>query len=80
MKRRTDIASQFGLAVRSRRDEVGITQERLAALAKINRSYVGDVERGSRNVSLRNVVKLAQALGLTADELVRRAVQGRGNG
>lgn len=80
MARRADIISRFGLAVRRRRDELGITQEELAFIAKINRSYVGDVERGSRNVSLKTIERFATALRLTPEELVRRATQERTHG
>jgi transcriptional regulator with XRE-family HTH domain len=52
--------------------EIGITQEQLASAAGINRSYVGDIERGARNVALSNLKKLADALELELHELIRR--------
>lgn len=66
---RADICEQFGKAIRARRQELGITQEDLAAKAEIHRTYIGDIERGARNVALRNIEKLAAALELTVAEL-----------
>lgn len=64
-----DICRRFGRAIQSRRAEVGLTQEELAARAGINRTYLGDLERGARNVALRNVERLAKALDLTIASL-----------
>ncbi len=66
---RADICEQFGKAIRARRLELGITQEELAAKAQVHRTYVGDIERGARNVALRNIEKLAAALELTVPAL-----------
>lgn len=60
-----DVCQHFGRAVQKRRVELGITQEQLAADAGINRTYVGDVERGARNVALRNIERITAALGLS---------------
>ena len=57
-----DIRERFGFAVKTRREELGLTQEDLAELAQIHRTYVSDIERGARNVSLINVERLAGAL------------------
>lgn len=59
----------FGRALRRRREALGISQEELAHRAGLHRTYVGDVERGERNVSLLNIVKLASALGTAPSEL-----------
>jgi transcriptional regulator with XRE-family HTH domain len=58
-------AQVFGAAVRARRLELNMSQEALAAESGLHRTYVGDVERGERNVSLRNIVQLARALKTT---------------
>lgn len=60
----------FGKAVRKARMGQGISQEGLADLAGLHRTYVGDVERGERNISLVNMSKLAQALHMKLSELV----------
>lgn len=54
----------FGRAVRRRREALGISQEELADRAGLHRTYIGDVERGKRNIALVNIVKLAKALGV----------------
>lgn len=61
----------FGRNVRGRRERRGISQEQLAELAELHRTYVGAVERGERNVSLKNIVRLARALGTNAADLVK---------
>ena len=60
----------FGLAVRSRREHLGISQEALAAIAGLHRTCVGSVERGERNVTLKNISALARALKTTASQLL----------
>jgi transcriptional regulator with XRE-family HTH domain len=59
--------------VRARRHELGITQEELAWRADLHRTYVADVERGARNVTLRTVGNLAKALHVTAGNLLSHA-------
>jgi transcriptional regulator with XRE-family HTH domain len=68
---RGDIRERFGDAVRGRREELGLTQEDLAERAGIHRTYLSDVERGGRNVSLVNIERLAAALSLLTSELFR---------
>ena len=64
--RNQNIALRFGKAVRARRLALGISQEELAFRAGIHRTYVGDVERGVRNISLSNIHRLAVGLGCRA--------------
>lgn len=63
----------FGLAVRARREALGISQEALASKARLHRTYVGSVERGERNVTLKNIYVLAQALGVSPVDLIADA-------
>ena len=67
-----DIREKFGFAVKARREELDLTQEDLAERAKIHRTYLSDIERGSRNLSLINIEKLAAALSLPISELFQR--------
>ena len=66
----------LGDAIRERRGEIdGLSQEGLADLAGMHRTYVSEIERGLRNPSYRNLVKLAAALEVSLSELVARADQ-----
>lgn len=53
---------RFGRRVRRLRLDRGLSQEALGALAALDRTYIGGIERGQRNIGLINVVKIAQAL------------------
>ena len=61
-----DILHRFGNSVRAFRKQLGISQEKLAELADLHRTYIGSVERGEQNISLRNIEKIANALGISA--------------
>jgi len=61
---------QLGRAVRKRRQALGLSQEGLAERAGLHWTYIGGIERGERNVSLLNIVKVAKALGTTAARLL----------
>lgn len=63
----------FGLAVRARRLRIGLSQNALAEIAGLHRTYVGGIERGERNVSLLNIHALAGALDITASGLMLAA-------
>lgn len=64
----------LGESIRGRRAEIdGLSQEGLADLAGMHRTYVGDIERGLRNPSYRNLAKLAAALEVPLSELVANA-------
>lgn len=62
----------FGTAVRQLREGRGWSQEQLAEQAGLNRSYVGEIERGEVALSLATVAKLAQAFDLAPSALVNR--------
>ena len=59
------IKQLFGDGVRKRRLELDLSQEKLAEKASLHRTYIGDVERGERNISLENIEKITQALEIT---------------
>lgn len=67
------ILKQFGKRVRQLREQVGLSQEALAAKAGIHRTYMGGVERGERNLCLKNIVRLAAALGVPPRDLFDEA-------
>ncbi len=68
-KDKTGITQRFGLAIRQRRQELGISQEELSFRAGLHRTYISDIERGSRNPSLENIEKLAKALDISVSIL-----------
>lgn len=61
---------RFGLNVRRLRQAQGLSQESLASLAGLHRTYVGGIERGERNVTITNVIKLARALDVEPARLL----------
>jgi transcriptional regulator with XRE-family HTH domain len=63
----------LGEAIRSTRKQQGISQEKLALLAEIDRSYVGRVERGDNNVAILTLLKITQALGVSLRDLMKAA-------
>jgi transcriptional regulator with XRE-family HTH domain len=58
--------------IRAMRKKLGISQEELADLAGLHRTYVGSIERGERNVSIDNIERLARALGQDVLDLLAR--------
>lgn len=64
-----DVRAAFGRRVRDLRHERGLSQEQLAELADLHRTYVSSLERGQRNVSLDNIHALAHALGVGPRDL-----------
>lgn len=69
LKRRDRFLQWFGGRVRVIRQEKNLSQEALAQLAGIDRTYIGGVERGERNLSVLNVKRLADALGINIKDL-----------
>jgi len=60
---------RFGARVRALRLEQGLSQEALAHKCSLDRTYISGVERGERNISLRNIGVIAKALGLSIADL-----------
>ncbi len=70
MGKRADILERFGQRVRELRKEQGYSQESFAAACELDRTYIGGIERGERNVALRNIESIAQTLGITLADLM----------
>jgi len=68
-REKPDVLERFGTAVKFRREELGLTQEDLAEKAGIHRTYLSDIERGTRNLSLINIEKLAAALTMSMSDI-----------
>lgn len=60
---------KFGETIRRFREAKGLSQERLAELSGLHRTYIGGVERGERNIGLINIGRLAKALGVRVVDL-----------
>ncbi len=66
-----DIRIRFGKALRQRRQRLRVSQEEFADMCGLDRTYIGGIERGERNVALVNVEKIAKALKISLSELFR---------
>ena len=66
-----DIRIRFGKAVRAKRHKLGVSQEEFADICGLDRTYIGGIERGERNVALVNIERIAKALRLSISELFR---------
>ena len=62
----------IGRAIRVERQKLAMSQEELALQCELHRTYVGSIERGERNVSLRNILIIASALEISGAELLKR--------
>jgi transcriptional regulator with XRE-family HTH domain len=65
-----DIQVSFGKRMRSLREAKGLSQEKLAELAGLDRTYISSVERGKRNISLVNIELIAKSLGVKPAKLL----------
>ena len=63
----------LGVAIRQVRSDAGLSQEALAVDANLDRSYMGGIERGEHNLTLMNLVKIADALQLKPSKLLALA-------
>jgi len=71
MLKRDSVLAALGQNVRQTREEKQLTQERLAEFSGLDPTYISGIERGLRNPGIKNVVKIAKALGLTTSELCK---------
>lgn len=65
--------SKLGAVIRARRGVMGFSQESFASECGVHRTYMGAVERGERNVSLLNIMRISEALNIKASELLVEA-------
>jgi transcriptional regulator with XRE-family HTH domain len=70
MPRRDKVLHAFGLNILKLREERGLTQEKLAEKADLDRTYISGIERGIRNPGLKSMAQLAKALNTPIQELV----------
>lgn len=71
MPKSDDVLVRFGQRVRELRTTQGYSQEGFAHACGLDRTYVGGIERGERNVALRNIEQIATTLGLRIDQLLK---------
>jgi transcriptional regulator with XRE-family HTH domain len=71
MGKAADILERFGQRVRRLRKAKGLSQEAFAAECGLDRTYMGGIERGERNVALRNIERIAGTLRISISELTR---------
>ena len=69
MSQRHRALDTFGQNIRKHRTEKGLSQEALADKADLDSTYISGIERGLRNPGIKNVAKIAKALGITTSEL-----------
>lgn len=67
------LVSIFAANIRRHRLALGLSQEELAELAGVHRTYVGMLERGEKNVTIYNIERVAKALGVPPDTLLKKA-------
>jgi transcriptional regulator with XRE-family HTH domain len=77
MKKKEDaphvLVTALGLSIQNRRKELGLSQDELADRAGLHRTYLSEIERRSRNVSVKILVRIAMALEMSPAELMKRA-------
>jgi transcriptional regulator with XRE-family HTH domain len=65
-----DIIKRIGLNITIIRERQGLTQEKLAELAGLHRAYIGQIERGEKNIGLKNLEKIAKGLNVNIRALL----------
>lgn len=71
MRDKSKILIKFGERVRDVRIQKGLSQEKLAHLADMHRTYIGMIERAEKNITLINIEKIANALEISINELLK---------
>lgn len=67
----TDILKKFGRIVRNERQKLGISQEELASRADVHRTYIGMVERGEKNITIKNIERICRALNISIHDIFK---------
>lgn len=73
MKNGPEIEADLGAAIRAERVGKGWSQEHLSFECGLHRTYIGAVERGEKNLTVKNLVKIARSLGIAASALMLAA-------
>ena len=68
-----DIIKVFGTNLRKYRTDKGLSQEKFAEICRLHRTYISDIECFQRNVSLENVQRIADALGIKSYKLLQES-------
>ncbi|MGA9777391.1 MAG: helix-turn-helix transcriptional regulator [Verrucomicrobiia bacterium] len=68
---KSNVLLKFGKKVRERRAALHWSQEELAECAGVHRTYIGMIERAEKNITLENIEKIAKALGVPIDQLLK---------
>lgn len=71
---------QIGRRIRQERNKQRVTMEKLAELAGLNESYIGQIERGNKNPSLESLISIANVLGVTMDYLLAEVTEAKVDG
>lgn len=71
MAKQKNILELFGNKVREERLKQNLSQEKLAELANVHRTYIGMIERAEKNITLTNIAKIARALKVSISELMK---------
>ena len=66
----SEIKKRFGARLRAARKKQGLSQEKLALACDLDRTYIGGVERGERNISLLNIYRIVYVLSIDAGSLL----------
>lgn len=67
--------SILGKRIREERSKIGLTQEKLAEFAEVSPAYMGRIERGERNITVKTLVRITNALGTTIDYLLKDTIE-----
>ncbi len=71
MTKHDSVLASLGQNVRKKREKLELTQEKLAEFSGLDPTYISGIERGVRNPGIKNVAKIAKALGITTSELCK---------